>query len=102
MGSSIETSGEYILLVSEPYTLWVRPTGKIITAFILAVHFTRFHYAVGEFWHGHAQQALGANWAKAERRVWAFGTPANHASSLTTFIATAVMTCCRWVFAIPT
>ena len=58
--------------------------------------------AVGEFGRGPDQQAPDANLAKAERRVWAFGTPANHASSLTTFIATAVMTCCRWVFAIPT
>ena len=57
---------------------------------------------VGEFGSTHDQQLAGARRAKGERRVWAFGTPANHASSRTTFIATAVMTCCRCVLALPT
>ncbi len=58
--------------------------------------------AVGEFWHERDQQPSGVSLAKAERRVRAFGTPANHTSNLTTFMATAVMRCCRCVLAVPT
>ena len=58
--------------------------------------------AVGEFWHERDRQPSGADLAKAERRVRAFGTTANQADILTTLIATAVMRCCRYVFAVPT
>ena len=44
---------------------------------------------------------VGASAVNLDRRVWARGLPWSHASRRSRFMATAVKTCWRWVFACP-